>query len=110
MDRPQQCLYAYPSWLLLKATDFLRGDVVIKEGITGMMKIAHLAEAFGLNCELHDAYTATNQVASLNVAMAISNCEYFEALVPHDPGKYDFDFLSYGLEERFGPAPFAVHP
>jgi L-alanine-DL-glutamate epimerase-like enolase superfamily enzyme len=94
-------LYAYPAWLVLKATDFLRGDVVIKGGITGMMKIAHLAEAFGLNCELHDAYTPTNQVASLNVAMAISNCEYYEVLVPNDPGKYGFGFLSYGLEEPF---------
>ncbi len=94
-------LYALPPWLLLKATDFLRGDVVIKGGITGMMKIAHLAEAFGVNCELHDAYTATNQVASLNVAMAITNCEYYEALVPNDPGTYGFGFLSYGLEEPF---------
>jgi L-alanine-DL-glutamate epimerase-like enolase superfamily enzyme len=94
-------LFAYPPWLFLKATDFLRGDVVIKGGITGMMKIAHLAEAFGLNCELHDAYTATNQVASLNVAMAISNCEYYEVLVPNDPGTYGFGFLSYGLEEPF---------
>lgn len=94
-------LFAYPPWLFLKATDFLRGDVVIKGGITGMMKIAHLAEAFGLNCELHDAYTATNQVAGLNVAMAISNCEYYEVLVPNDPGTYGFGFLSYGLEEPF---------
>lgn len=94
-------LHAYPSWILLKATDFLRGDVVIKGGITGMMKIAHLAEAFGLNCELHDAYTPTNQFASLNVAVSITNCEYFEALVVNDPGKYGFDFLSFGLEEPF---------
>ena len=26
-----------------------------RRGITGMMKIAHLAEAFHMNCELHDA-------------------------------------------------------
>jgi L-alanine-DL-glutamate epimerase-like enolase superfamily enzyme len=94
-------LHIYPSWLLLKATDFLRGDVVIKGGITGMMKIAHLAEAFGLPCELHDAYNPTNGVASLNVAMAISNCEYFEALVVNEPRRYGFGFLSYGLEEPF---------
>ena len=94
-------LFVYPSWILLKATDFLRGDVVIKGGITGMMKIAHLAEAFGMNCELHDAYSPTNQMASLNVAMAITNCEYFELLLPNEPGTYGFGFLSYGLEEPF---------
>ena len=96
-------LHVYPSWILLQATDFLRGDVVIKGGITGMMKIAHLAEAFGLPCELHDAYNPTNAVASLNVAMAIRNCEYFEALVVNEPGKFGFDFLSYGLETPFRP-------
>jgi L-alanine-DL-glutamate epimerase-like enolase superfamily enzyme len=35
------------------ATDFPRGDVVIKGGITGLVKIAHTAEAFGMNCEIH---------------------------------------------------------
>src|SRR5690606_32453028 len=94
-------LHVYPSWILLKATDFLRGDVVIKGGITGMMKIAHLAEAFGMPCELHDAYNPTNGVASLNVAMAVRNCEYFEALVINEPGRFGFDFLSYGLETPF---------
>ena len=56
-------LYALAAWLMNEATDFLRGDVVIKGGITGMMKIAHLAEAFHMNCELHDAYNALNNVA-----------------------------------------------
>ena len=68
-------LYALASWLTNEATDFLRGDVVIKGGITGMMKIAHLAEAFHMNCELHDDYNALNNVATLHVAMAMRNYE-----------------------------------
>ena len=47
---------------------------MIKGGITGMTKIAHLAEAHGMNCELHDAYNAMGNVATLHVAMAIPNC------------------------------------
>jgi L-alanine-DL-glutamate epimerase-like enolase superfamily enzyme len=90
-------LYVYPAWLDMKATDYLRADVVIKGGITGVMKIAHLAEAFGMNCELHDAYSPANQMATLNVAMAITNCEYFELLCPNKPGEYGFGFLGYGL-------------
>ena len=43
-----------------RATDYLRGDVVIKGGITGMMKIAHLAEAFQMNCEVHAGYNASS--------------------------------------------------
>ena len=62
-----------------------------------MMKIAHLAEAFHLNCEVHDAYNALNSLASLHVIMAIQNCDWFEVLAIHTPGKYDLDYLSYGL-------------
>ncbi len=51
-------------WAVHRATDYLRGDVVLKGGITGMMKIAHMAEAFHLNCELHGAYDAMNNLAT----------------------------------------------
>ena len=92
-------VYALAPWLVQEATDFLRGDVVIKGGITGMMKIAHLAEAFQMNCEVHDAYNALNNVATLHVAMAIRNCEYYEVIVIHPPGQYDTAHFSYGLTE-----------
>jgi L-alanine-DL-glutamate epimerase-like enolase superfamily enzyme len=91
--------YALAPWILNKATDYLRGDVVIKGGITGMMKIARLAEAFHLNCEVHDAYNALNNVATLNVVMAIDNCDWFEIITIHEPGSYDFKHLSYGLAD-----------
>ncbi len=92
-------LHVYPAWIEMKATDYLRADVMVKGGITGVMKICHLAEAYGMNCELHDAYSPTNQVAMLNIAMAITNCDFFELLCPNEPGAYGFDFVSYGLEE-----------
>ena len=60
-------LHTLPQWITRDATDMLRGDVVIKGGITGMMKIGHLAEAFHMNCEVHDAYNAMNNVATLHV-------------------------------------------
>jgi hypothetical protein len=73
-------LTALPAWITAGATDFLRGDVVIKGGITGLMKIAHLAEAFGMNCEVHDSYNALNNVAARHVMMAIDNCDWLEVL------------------------------
>lgn len=90
-------LYALPQWIGARATDFLRGDVVIKGGITGMMKIAHLAEAYRMNCEVHDAYNAMSNAASLHVIMAIPNCEWFEVLTFNPTGVNDLDHLSYGL-------------
>jgi L-alanine-DL-glutamate epimerase-like enolase superfamily enzyme len=92
-------LYALPAWLQAGATDFLRGDVVIKGGISGMMKIAHLAEAYGMNCEVHDAYNAMGNVASLHVIMAVPNCEWFEVLTFNPAGVHDLEHLSYGLTE-----------
>src|SRR5215470_13979059 len=94
-------LAALPPWITSGATDFLRGDVVIKGGITGLMKIAHLAEAFGMNCEVHDSYNALNNVAGLHVIMAIDNCDWFEVLAFNRAGDHSLGHLSYGLTEPF---------
>jgi L-alanine-DL-glutamate epimerase-like enolase superfamily enzyme len=90
-------LYALPAWIEARATDALRGDVVIKGGITGMMKIAHLAEAYRLSCEVHTAYNALNNVATLHVLMAIPNTTWFEVLAFNPAGRYGLEHLNYGL-------------
>lgn len=92
-------LEALPQWITTGATDFLRGDVVIKGGITGLVKIAHLAEAFGMQCEIHDGYNALNNVANLHVMMATDNCEWFEVLAFNRSGDHSLEHLSYGLTE-----------
>jgi L-alanine-DL-glutamate epimerase-like enolase superfamily enzyme len=78
----------YSPWLLAQATDYLRGDVCFKGGITTCIKTAHLAEAFGMNYEIHHGCNSLNNVANLHVAMAIRNCEYFEVLLPDASNKY----------------------
>ena len=92
-------LHALPAWIAARATDALRGDVVLKGGITGMMKIAALAEAHHLPCEIHDAYNATGNLATVHLVMAVPHCSMYEVLVPHSPGSYDLDHFSYGLAE-----------
>ncbi len=81
-------LYSYPQWLVLQATDYLRGDVAVKAGITGILKGAHLAEAFKMNYEIHHGGNSLNNIANLHVTMAIQNCEYFEVLFPAGAQKY----------------------
>jgi L-alanine-DL-glutamate epimerase-like enolase superfamily enzyme len=91
-------LHTMPQWIApQRATDYLRGDVVIKGGITGLMKIAHLAEAFNMNCEVHDGYNALGNLANLHVVMAISNCDWFEVLPFNRSGDHGLEHLSYGL-------------
>jgi L-alanine-DL-glutamate epimerase-like enolase superfamily enzyme len=78
----------YVPWILNQATDYLRGDVAVKGGITALLKTAHLAEAFGMNYEVHHGGNSLNNVANLHVIMAIRNCEYFEVLLPAGAQKY----------------------
>jgi L-alanine-DL-glutamate epimerase-like enolase superfamily enzyme len=79
---------AYAPWLVSQATDYLRGDVAVKGGITAIYKTAHLAEGFHLNYEVHHGGNSLNNVANTHVIMAIKNCEYFEVLLPSGAQKY----------------------
>ena len=71
-------------YITRRATDIVRADVSWKAGITGTMKIAHLAEAHGLNCEIHTTTMAYMDHVNLQVSCAIRNCEYFELFVPEE--------------------------
>jgi L-alanine-DL-glutamate epimerase-like enolase superfamily enzyme len=67
-----------------RAADIVRADVSWKAGVTGTMKICHLAEAFGMNCEIHTTTMAYMDVANLHVSCAVKNCDYFELFVPEE--------------------------
>jgi L-alanine-DL-glutamate epimerase-like enolase superfamily enzyme len=81
-------LDSYIPWIMARATDFLRGDVAVKGGITTLVKTAHLAEAFRMNFEIHHGGNSLNNVANLHVMMAIRNTEFFEVLLPDAMQKY----------------------
>lgn len=87
-EYPAAGLDSYAPWIMERATDFLRGDVAVKGGITTLMKSAHLAEAFHLNYELHHGGNSLNNVANLHVIMALQNTEFFEVLLPAESQKY----------------------
>ena len=98
-------LTSYAPWLVHQATDFLRGDVAVKGGITALVKAAHLAEAFHMNYEVHHGGNSLNNVANLHVIMAIKNCEFFEVLLPAGAQKYglaqDIEVDRQGLVHAF---------
>lgn len=81
-EYPAHGLDAYAPWLVMRATDYLRGDVAVKGGITTLLKAAHLAEAFGLKFEVHHGGNSLNNVANLHVLAALNNADYFEVLLP----------------------------
>ncbi|MEK7701853.1 MAG: enolase C-terminal domain-like protein [candidate division NC10 bacterium] len=98
-------LTAFAPWLVHQATDYLRGDVAVKGGITALVKAAHLAEAFHMNLEIHHGGNSLNNVANLHVMMAIRNCEFFEVLLPAGAQKYglaeDIEVDRRGLVHAF---------
>ena len=67
-----------------RAADIVRADVSWKDGITGTLKIAHMAEGFGMNCEIHTTTMNYMDIVNLHVSCAIRNCEYFEYFVPEE--------------------------
>lgn len=84
--------------------DIVRSDVSWRGGITGVMKTAHLAESFGMQCELHTCIYHALDLINLHCAAAISNSTYFELLYPLS----DYDFgLKTGIEIEDG---YAVPP
>lgn len=59
--------------VLLDGTDFVRADPDLDIGITGTMKIAHFAEAMGLDVELHG-----NGPAHRHCMASIRNTNFYE--------------------------------
>lgn len=81
-------LYGMSEWIRQRATDMIRGDVAVKGGITPMVKMCHLAEAFRMKCEIHHGGNSINNLANLHVTMAVPNCDFFEVLLPHRDNKF----------------------
>ena len=80
-------------YILREAGDHLRSDVYWKGGITGVIKTAHLAEAFNMPLEIHHGASPIMNWANLHVACAIPNCDWFEVLVPENA--YDYGLTRY---------------
>ena len=77
--------HSAPAWITAQATDYLRGDVAAKGGITDCIKTAHLAEAYRMNYEMHHGGNSINNIANLHVMCAINNSELFECHLSHHP-------------------------
>ena len=86
--------YSVAECISQRVVDRVRADVSWSGGVTGTLKTAHLAEAFGVNCELHTTIFMPLELANLHVAAAIQNCEFFEMLGPTDS-------FHFGLAEPF---------
>ncbi len=66
-------VYPKVDFIVAEATDFIRGDIDKDGGITGVMKVAHAAEGFGLDIEMHGG-----NIACQHCMAAVRNTNYLE--------------------------------
>ena len=72
-------LEPHVDFIVAEGTDFVRGDPDTDGGVTGVMKIAHAAEGFGLDIELH----APTGPVRRHLIAAIHNSNYYEMALVH---------------------------
>lgn len=74
------CHYNVADFILHGAADMVRTSVHYKGGITGALRVAHLADAFQMTAEVHGGGPA-----NLQVCLAIRNNSFYESLVTSNP-------------------------
>ena len=99
--------YSVAECIATRVVDRVRADVSWTGGVTGVMKTARLAEAFGVNCEVHTAIFHPLELVNLHCCAAMRNCDFFELLYPIE----DFAFgLAGGLPLDGGVARLPATP
>ena len=84
--------YSVAECISSRVVDMVRADVSWSGGITATMKTAHLAESFGVQCEIHTAIYHPLELVNLHCCAAIKNSEFFEVLVP-------YEYFNFGLKD-----------
>ncbi|HEX2910871.1 MAG TPA: enolase C-terminal domain-like protein [Chloroflexia bacterium] len=74
------CHYNVADFIQHGAADMVRTSVHYKGGITGAMRVAHLADSFQMTAEVHGG-----GLANLHVCLAIRNNSFYESLIPCNP-------------------------
>ena len=75
-ETPDGCHWNGATWIQMRALDMIRTSAGFKGGITGAMKVAHMAESFGMRAQVHGGGWANAQICA-----AIPNNDYYEELV-----------------------------
>ena len=97
-------IYSTSQMLAQQTVDIVRASVPWRGGITDMLKIARLAEAFGVNCEITSGGVMHGFVHA-HVIGAIRNCTFFEGWKTGSQGGEPVIKNPLHLEEGHLPVP-----
>jgi len=70
------CHWNAATWIEMGALDMLRTNPTFKGGMTGALKVAHLAESFGMKAQVHGM-----GYGQAHLSAAIPNNDYYEQIV-----------------------------
>lgn len=70
------CHWNAATWIQYRALDMMRTSTHYKGGLTGAIKVAHLAESFGMRAQVHGGGPP-----NAHLCAAIPNNDYYEVLV-----------------------------
>jgi L-alanine-DL-glutamate epimerase-like enolase superfamily enzyme len=79
-------IYDFPEYIRRGAVDVLRLIVDNIGGITGAMKVAHLAECFGMECAPHNWGEVFDHAVHFHCELAMPNNVWFEMTAPQGAG------------------------
>lgn len=80
------CHYNVADFIAQRAADMVRTSYFYKGGITGALRVAHLADSFQLSAEVHGM-----GVENTHLCLAIRNNHYYETLIKGNPIHVDAD-------------------
>ena len=83
--------YSVAEVISTRVVDMVRADVCMSGGITATRKTAHLAESFGVQCEITTSIYRPLDLVNLHCCAAMKNSEFFEVLVP-------YEYFNFGLK------------
>ncbi|WP_158299583.1 mandelate racemase/muconate lactonizing enzyme family protein [Paenibacillus antri] len=98
VGEPLRTIYTFKDWIASGAAEVVQPDMG-RNGITEMMRIAHLAEAFHVPFAPHlSAHQAVGHAASIHVSAAISNFLIYEYQPSALKRSADYSNASFRLE------------
>jgi L-alanine-DL-glutamate epimerase-like enolase superfamily enzyme len=78
------CHYNVADFIAQGAADMVRTSWFYKGGLTGALRVAHLADSFQLSAEVHGM-----GVENVHLCLAIKNNHYYETLVMGNPVQFE---------------------
>jgi L-alanine-DL-glutamate epimerase-like enolase superfamily enzyme len=79
-------IYDFPEYIRRRAVDVVRLITDNIGGISAGIKIAHLAECFGMECAPHNWGGVFDHAVHFQLELAAPNCQWFEMTVPQGGG------------------------